>query len=164
MAEARAEATCRRYVTWSRARGKGKGQGQGARGKGKGQGQLEVALTMTLSRLIQLCSHRATGEEIEPGTSRPSVSRFSYLHQGVDISMLRQLVAGQGCTDDAGPSTSSNPLAGLFSHMLGTTKHNEYLHEVRTTIPTFSKIDQDKIRNRSHIHTRHLFPGATTTK
>ncbi len=96
--------------------------------------------------------------------SRPSVSGFSYLHQGVDISMLRQLVAGQGCTDDAGPSTSSNPLAGLFSHMLGTTKHNEYLHEVRTTIPTFSKIDQDKIRNRSHIHTRHLFPGATTTK
>ncbi|DBA81552.1 hypothetical protein WJX77_012401 [Trebouxia sp. C0004] len=75
--------------------------------------------------------------------------------------MLRQLVAGQGCTDDAGPSTSSNPLAGLFSHMLGTTKHNEYLHEVRTTIPTFSKIDQDKIRNRSHIHTRHLFPDAS---
>lgn len=74
--------------------------------------------------------------------------------------MLRQLVAGQGCTDDAGPSTSSNPLAGLFSHMLGT-KHNEYLHEVRTTIPTFSKIDQDKIRNRSHIHTRHLFPDAS---
>ncbi|KAA6426938.1 MAG: hypothetical protein FRX49_03262 [Trebouxia sp. A1-2] len=75
--------------------------------------------------------------------------------------MLRQLVAGQGCTGDAGPSTSSNPLAGLFSHMLGTTKHNEYLHEVRTTIPTFSKIDQDKIRNRSHIHTRHLFPDAS---
>jgi hypothetical protein len=111
-----------------------------------------------------LFSHRATEKEIEPGTSRPSVSRFSNLRQGVDISMLRQLVAGQGCTDDAGPSTSSNPLAGLFSHMLGTTKHNEYLHEVRTTIPTFSKIDQDKIRNRSHIHTRHLFPGAATTK
>ncbi|DBB10637.1 TPA: peroxisomal targeting signal receptor Pex5 [Trebouxia sp. C0006] len=74
--------------------------------------------------------------------------------------MLRQLVAGQGCTDDAGPSTSSNPLAGLFSHMLGT-KHNEYLQEVRTTIPTFSKTDQDKIRNRSHIHTRHLFPDAS---
>lgn len=84
------------------------------------------------------------------------------LHSHCSLSgiMLRQLVAGQGCTDEAGPS-ASNPLAGLFSHVLGNTKQGEYLHEVRATMPTFSKVDRDKIRNRSHIHTRHLFPGAT---
>lgn len=75
--------------------------------------------------------------------------------------MLRQLVAGQGCTDDAGPSTSStsNPLAGWFSQLLGSSKQNEYLPEVRLPTPTFSTVDREKIRNRSHIHTRHLFPG-----
>ena len=75
--------------------------------------------------------------------------------------MLRQLVAGQGCTDDAAPSSSRNPLASLFSHMLGTSKQNEYLHEVRAPNISFSQADQEKIRNRSHVHTRHLFPGAT---
>ena len=75
--------------------------------------------------------------------------------------MLRQLVAGQGCTDDAGPSTSGNPLAGLFSQLLGNSKQNEYLPEVRLPIPTFSKEDREKIRNRSHVHTRHLFPGVS---
>ena len=73
--------------------------------------------------------------------------------------MLRQLVAGEGCTDDAGPSTSSSPLAGLFSHMLGTSQQSEYLHEIRTPLPTLSKVDKQKIQNRSFIHTRHLFPG-----
>ena len=75
--------------------------------------------------------------------------------------MLRQLVAGQGCTDDAGPSTSGNPLAGLFSQLLGNSKQNEYLPEVRLPIPTFSKVDREKIRNRSHVHARHLFPGVS---
>ena len=75
--------------------------------------------------------------------------------------MLRQLVAGRGCTDDAGPSTTGNPLAGLFSHLLGNSKQNEYLPEVRLPIPTFSKVDREKIRNRSHVHTRHLFPGVS---
>ena len=75
--------------------------------------------------------------------------------------MLRQLVAGQGCTDDAAPSSSRNPLASLFSHMLGTSKQNEYLHEIRAPNIAFSQADQEKIRNRSHVHTRHLFPGAT---
>lgn len=75
--------------------------------------------------------------------------------------MLRQLVAGQGCTDDAGPSTGGNPLAGLFAQLLGDSKQNEYLPEVRLPIPTFSKVDQEKIRNRSHVHTRHLFPGVS---
>lgn len=76
--------------------------------------------------------------------------------------MLRQLVAGQGCTGDAGPSSAStdgNPLAGWFSQLLGNNKQNEYLPEVRLPVPTFSKVDREKIRNRSHIHTRHLFPG-----
>ena len=74
--------------------------------------------------------------------------------------MLRQLVAGQGCTDDTGPSSSGNPLSGLFSQLLGNNKQDEYLPEVRLPVPTFSKVDREKIRNRSHIHTRHLFPGA----
>lgn len=76
-------------------------------------------------------------------------------------AMLRQLVAGQGCTEDGGPSTTSNsnPLAGWFSQLLGSSKQNEYLPEVRLPVPTFSTVDREKIRNRSHIHTRHLFPG-----
>ena len=74
--------------------------------------------------------------------------------------MLRQLVAGQGCTDESGASSSGNPLAGFFSQLLGNNKQNEYLPEVRLPIPAFSQGDKEKIRNRSHIHTRHLFPGA----
>ena len=73
--------------------------------------------------------------------------------------MLRQLVSGAGCVDDTGPSGRANPLQSLFTDALDRSKHHEYLPEVRFRDANVAELNKEKIRSRSHIHLRHVFPG-----
>ena len=120
------------------------------------QKQIKSCRGHAMHEMHALCSHPSSCRVKCGHRCLVRCSRIDAVFAG----MLRQLVAGPGCTDDAGPSTSGNPLAGLFSQLLGNSKQNE-LPEVRLPIPTFSKVDREKIRNRSHVHTRHLFPGVS---
>lgn len=73
--------------------------------------------------------------------------------------MLRQLVSGAGCVDDVGPSGRANPLQSFYNSVLERSKQHEYLPEVRFADANVTELNKDKIRLRSSIHLRHVFPG-----
>ena len=73
--------------------------------------------------------------------------------------MLRQLVSGPGCVDDTGSSGPGNPLQDFYSNFLQQSKQREYLPELRLRDLVLADAIKEKVRSRSNIHLRHVFPG-----
>ena len=73
--------------------------------------------------------------------------------------MLRQLVSGPGCVDDTGASGPGNPLQAFYSTFLQQSKQREHLPELRFRDSVLADVNKEKVRTRSNVHLRHVFPG-----
>lgn len=74
------------------------------------------------------------------------------------MSALKDLVMGQGCAVEAGPS-GANPLAKLFSGIIESSRKPEQLGDVASANVPISAESKQKIANRARVVTRHLYPG-----
>ncbi len=74
------------------------------------------------------------------------------------MSALRDIVVGQGCSVDEGPS-GTNPLAKLFSGIIDSSRKHERLQETGLTNLPVTDENKQKIANRAGIVTRHIYPG-----
>ncbi|KAK9817318.1 hypothetical protein WJX72_012562 [[Myrmecia] bisecta] len=82
------------------------------------------------------------------------------------MSAFRDLVLGQGCAaGDAGPSSSTaNPIAALFSDLIGHSHKLEEAGSSHLRIPEagFTVADKARISSRAGVLTRQLFPDASS--
>lgn len=112
-------------------------------------------------RIGWFCIERSRGRNYTRGQARWDQTCRGRCGIGLwsPASMLRQLISGVGCTDDVGPSGRANPLQSLYTDLHDRSKHHEYLPEVRFSDAAVADLAKEKIRTRSHIHLRHVFPG-----